>query len=166
MTIVIIMGVSGCGKSTIGRQLAAELGWAFVDADDFHSPESKAKMQQGKALSDDDRAPWLSQLNQAIRIWHQHQPTILACSALKASHRQQLSPPEVAPQWIYLHGTYEQIKARLVQRQQSEPEHFMGAGLLQSQFEALEEPEEALWISVTRSPDAIVTAIKQAFDCS
>ena len=159
--IVIIMGVSGSGKSTIGQQLAHELGWSFRDGDDFHSPQNIAKMQQGQALTDADRAPWLAAMKTAIQTWHQtQQPTILACSALKASYRQQLTPKNVPVQWVYLHGTFKQIQQRLMQRQQQQPEHFMGAQLLHSQFEALEEPEEALWVGVRRSPTDIIHTIK------
>jgi len=157
------MGVSGCGKSTIGRRLAAKLGWIFEDADDFHGRQNKAKMARGEALNDRDRATWLQTLSSAIQTWHQAQrPTILACSALKASYRQQLDPTHTVVNWVYLHGSFEQIQARLMQRQQNEPEHFMSPELLQSQFEALEEPENAHWIEISQSAEAIVEQLWQA----
>jgi len=156
------MGVSGCGKSTIGRRLAAKLGWTFEDADNFHGRENKAKMARGEALDDGDRATWLQTLSSAIQTWHQAQrPTILACSALKASYRQQLDPTHTAVDWVYLHGSFEQIQARLMRRQQDEPEHFMSPELLQSQFEALEEPQNARWIEISQSAEAIVERLWQ-----
>ncbi len=165
MTIVIIMGVSGCGKSTIGQQLAVELGWHFADADDFHSTANKAKMQRGEALDDCDRAPWLATLRTAIETWHQtHQPTVLACSALKASYRNQLKPANIPIQWVYLHGTFEQIQARLAQRQKQDPQHFMNPQLLKSQFEILEEPREGLRLEISQTPAELVADIKASLE--
>jgi gluconokinase len=132
--IIIIMGVAGSGKTTIGSLLARELGWKFYDADDFHSELNRAKMSQGISLTDEDRADWLITLKELIaQNIQQNAPAILACSALKNSYRDTLKVNEQV-KFIYLQGTYEQIKKRLNDRSG----HFMSAGMLDSQFQTLE----------------------------
>ncbi|MCM1982428.1 gluconokinase [Lyngbya confervoides] len=160
MTIVMIMGVSGSGKTTVGQALARQLHWPFVDADQFHSPQNIAKMRRGQPLTDADRQPWLADLRAAVISWHRHRASVvLACSALKASYRQQISPEGVPIQWVYLQGSYSQIQRRLEQRQVLCPTHFMGPQLLQSQLDSLEEPEEALFLSITLPVEEMVQRI-------
>lgn len=160
MILVVIMGVSGTGKTTIGRQLAEVLDWQFQDADAFHSPRNRAKMQQGKALTDSDRQPWIMALNTAIESWYQAgQSTVLACSALKETYRRQLIPPQVPVEWIYLKGSYTDIRRRLDERRHQDPSHFMHPELLQSQLDSLEEPQKALWVDIMQPPEAILKKI-------
>jgi len=158
--IIIIMGVAGSGKTTIGSLLADELGWAFYDADDFHSEANRAKMSQGIALTDEDRAGWLLSLKDLIvQNIQQNTSAVLACSALKNSYRETLKVNERV-KFIYLRGTYEQIKARLINRSG----HYMSAGMLESQFQTLEEPQDILTIDISNSPQDIVTLIRKGFD--
>jgi gluconokinase len=155
--IILVMGVSGSGKSTIGQLLADSLCWEFSDADTFHSPESVEKMRYGIALNDIDRMPWLLALQQAIKQWLQeNKNVVLACSALKTSYRQVLVLDEERVKLVYLTGKFELIQKRLQQRHG----HFMSEMLLQSQFNALEEPSGAITVDVSDSPDVIVQKIK------
>lgn len=132
------MGVSGCGKSTVGRALAQKLSCSFFDADDFHSPENKAKMSAGIALDDIDRTPWLESLSRSIQDWLALEScTVLACSALKASYRRILDGGDRRVLFIYLKLSFAEIEKRLAARK----DHFMNKDLLESQFSALEEPE-------------------------
>jgi len=142
----LIMGVSGSGKSTLGKALAQKLGWDFFDADDFHSPENIAKMAAGIPLTDSDRMPWLAALNdQLITCLHADRHPILACSALKKMYRTQLLDGTHDISIIYLKGSYDLIWSRISARQG----HYMKAEMLQSQFEALEEPDDALVLDVS-----------------
>jgi gluconokinase len=157
--IIIIMGVAGSGKTTIGSLLARELGWKFYDADDFHSELNRAKMSQGISLTDEDRADWLITLKELIaQNIQQNAPAILACSALKNSYRDTLKVNEQV-KFIYLQGTYEQIKKRLNDRSG----HFMSAGMLDSQFQTLEEPQSALTIDIAHTPQKIISIIRKGF---
>jgi gluconokinase len=157
--IIIIMGVAGSGKTTIGSLLARELGWKFYDADDFHSELNRAKMSQGISLTDEDRAGWLMTLKELIaQNIQQNVPAILACSALKNSYRDALKVNEQV-KFIYLQGTYEQIKKRLNDRSG----HFMSAGMLDSQFQTLEEPQSALTIDIAHTPQKIISIIRKGF---
>ena len=161
--IIILMGVSGSGKTTIGKQLAASLGWPFYDADDFHPPANVERMRQGMALTDEDRRPWLAALARLIvEALADNQSLVLACSALKAAYRDQLTPQgaTAAVRFVYLRLPPEVAAARLKDRQG----HFMPASLVPSQFAALEEPDEAIVIDATQSPDEIVEQIRSAFD--
>ncbi|MEM9904830.1 MAG: gluconokinase [Cyanobacteria bacterium P01_D01_bin.44] len=159
--ILVVMGVSGSGKTTLGQRLAERLGWCFADADDYHSQANIDKMSQGIPLMDADRTPWLDQLNKMMRSHlAQKQSLVLACSALKESYRQQLSQEiEADLQWVYLHGSFEQIEQRLNRRKG----HFMKVGLLRSQFEDLEPPVNALAVDVGQSIDQMLEIILR--DC-
>lgn len=142
---IIVMGVSGCGKSVVGRAVAEKLGFRFVDADDHHSPENIAKMSNGIALTDADRADWLNTLAEMLA---QNDGIVLACSALKASYRRRLSsidPP--MPVFVHLHGSFAAILDRLESR---EGHYFGGRSMLETQFETLEPPapDEAINVQV------------------
>ncbi len=140
------MGVSGSGKSTLGTALARELGWDFFDADDFHSVKNIAKMSAGIPLTDLDRAPWLNDLNRHLTftLARGHHP-VLACSALKEKYRSQLLAGVEEMAVVCLRGSYELIRSRLLAREG----HYMKENLLQSQFDALEEPEGAVLLDVS-----------------
>jgi gluconokinase len=152
----IVMGVSGCGKSSVGKALAEKLGWDFYDADDFHPPENVAKMENGIPLDDSDRVPWLASLNELLSssLKTDH-PGVLACSALKERYRQQLMDGNDNVQLAYLKGSYELIWSRMEKR----TDHYMKPHMLKSQFAALEEPANALTIDISMSVDDIVQEI-------
>jgi gluconokinase len=158
---IIVFGVTGSGKTSIGKQLARQLGWTFYDADDFHSPASVEKMRSGIPLTDDDRWPWLDRLRQLIAdAQSRGEQVVLACSALKRAYRERLSAG-LDVTFIYLEADRGLIAARLRQR----TNHFMNPQLLTSQFEALEEParsESAVVVSAADTPDAIVEHIRAA----
>ncbi len=155
--IIIVMGVSGSGKSTVGSRLANELGWAFYDADDFHNEANRSKMSQGIPLTDDDRSTWLASLRELIQNNIQSGTSIvLACSALKESYRAILNVDGQA-RFVYLKGSYEEIESRLKNR----AGHFMPVKLLTSQFETLEEPANALSVEVTHTLEEIIQIIRK-----
>ena len=155
------MGVSGTGKSTIGKLLSDRTGWTFYDADDFHSPANIEKMNRGIPLTDSDRLPWLEKLNQLItNTLNSNQQAILACSALKSQYRQILRNNHAEVFFIYLRGSYGCVQSRIQQR----TGHFMNSSLLQSQFDTLEEPQNALIIDVSLTPEAIVEEILRQID--
>lgn len=152
------MGVSGSGKTTIGKQIAFELALPFHDADDFHPKENIEKMAQGIPLNDEDRLPWLQDLASHFEKWEQIGGAVLACSALKESYRKLLMSLGNEIEWIYLSGRKEDILARMNRRK----EHFMKAEMLDSQFEALEEPTYGLKLDTKDSLEIIVkTAVEQ-----
>jgi gluconokinase len=156
--IVIVMGVSGSGKSTIGQMVARKLNWEFFDADDFHPPANIEKMRQGIPLTDGDRMPWLLALQDAIaRILQQDRHAVLACSALKSSYREMMLGNCDRSQilLVYLKGSFQLIQARLKQRQN----HYMSQNLLQSQFDILEEPEDVISVDISQPMDAIAQQI-------
>jgi gluconokinase len=155
--VVIVMGVTGAGKTTVGSLLASQMGWGFADADSFHSPANKAKMQQGVPLTDADRIPWLQALRDAISHWiAEGRNFVLACSALKRNYRDILRvSPDV--RIVYLKGTQDLISSRLKLRHG----HFAGESILASQFAALEEPEHAIEIDINSSPDDLVRVIRR-----
>ena len=156
--IIIVMGVSGSGKTTIGMQLAKTLQWVFVDADDFHPAANVEKMRRGIPLTDQDRKPWLSALRSQIGEWLQHnRQVVLACSALKAWYRQELLVDPSRIRLVYLKGTYELIAGRLARRKG----HFMRPELLASQFDSLEEPDDALIVDIAQRPRGIVRQIRK-----
>ena len=149
------MGVTGSGKTTIGVLLAQRLGWEFVDADSFHSPENVEKIRQGIPLDDADRAPWLRTLRDAMEGWvAQHKSMVLACSALKKSYRDELWIAGET-RFVYLKGSYDLIYQRLRHRHG----HFASETILASQFAALEEPEDAITVDIDRSEGEIVAEI-------
>jgi len=151
------MGVTGSGKTTVGQNLAASLGWQYFDADEFHSAANIEKMKSGVPLNDADRKPWLESLQRVIRdSLKKAEPAVLACSALKESYRDMLLIDERV-RFVYLKGDYDLIKERLRARS----DHYMNPDLLDSQFETLEEPNDALQIDIGSSPDAIVEIIRQ-----
>lgn len=154
----IVMGVSGSGKTIVGKSLAKHLGWDFYDADDFHPPESVAKMAKGIPLTDSDRAPWLAALHELISSrLAQNRPGVLACSALKESYRQKLLEGNDGVRLIYLKGSYDLIWSRMSARK----DHYMKPHMLQSQFRTLEEPTNALIMDITPSVNEIVKVILQ-----
>ena len=150
--IVLVMGVAGVGKTTIGESLARDLGWRFLDADDYHPPQNVAKMKAGTPLEDADRWPWLSRLNKELK---QLERGVLACSALKESYRQRLAQGIPAFTVVHLYGSAELIGSRMESRRH----RFMPAALLESQFAALEPPAGAIAIDVAATPEACVAAI-------
>ncbi|MES9947527.1 MAG: gluconokinase, GntK/IdnK-type [Candidatus Thiodiazotropha sp.] len=154
--ILIVMGVSGSGKTTIGRLLAKRLGWPFIEGDDYHPAENREKMSAGIPLDDKDRQPWLNALEKIISDHLESgDNAVLASSALKSRYRKQLRVDREQVRPIYLSGSYELILARLRQRSG----HFMKPGMLQSQFDALERPADTLAIDIHQSPDSIVATI-------
>jgi gluconokinase len=157
--LILIMGVAGSGKTTVGARLASALDWEFIDADDFHSPQNLAKMASGTPLTDEDRRPWLNDLHALVtRFAQSDRDLVLACSALKSSYRDLLASASPETAIVYLKADPALILERLTQRQR----HFMPANLVESQFTALEEPEDAIAIPATLRPDQIVAAIRTA----
>ena len=155
--VVIITGVSGSGKTTIGKQLAETLVWQFVDADDFHPAANIAKMHQGIPLTDADRQPWLLTLQAMISHWLQAAtPTVLACSALKASYRDLLSRGDDRVRIVLLKSDLGVLRQRLQMRRG----HYMNPALLQSQLETLEAPTDGLQVEINQTPEAIVQTIQ------
>lgn len=158
--IIVLMGVAGCGKTTVGRLLAAELGWGFRDADDFHPPANIAKMSRGQPLTDADRAPWLAALRRQIEdCLGRDSHAVVACSALKESYRRKLLVEPLRVKLVYLTGDPALLEQRLRQRR----DHFMKPGMLASQFAALEPPADALTVDIAAEPAEIVRRIRAAF---
>ncbi|HNB41701.1 MAG TPA: gluconokinase [Anaerolineales bacterium] len=158
--VIVVMGVSGSGKTTVGAKLAQELGWSFYDADDFHSEANREKMAQGMALNDEDRAEWLASLRGLIRKHlEEGSSCVLACSALKQRYRDTLAVNEKV-RFAYLRGSFEQIETRMKRRK----DHYMPVQLLQSQFEALEEPLDAVIVDISHTPEDIIHIIRKGID--
>jgi carbohydrate kinase (thermoresistant glucokinase family) len=158
--VVVVMGPSGAGKTTIGRALAVALGWQFVEADDLHPPANIDKMRRGQGLTDADREPWLSSVrDEARRALEQGLPTVVACSALKQHYRDQIGGDSKAVHFVYLKADPDLLRQRLAKRQA----HFAGPALVASQLATLEEPhEEAVTIDAAQDVDTIVTEIRRA----
>lgn len=152
------MGVTGCGKTTVGALLAQDCAWAFRDADDFHPAANVAKMKNGAALDDEDRRPWLERLNQLL-LEHEHlgASLVLACSALKQAYRERLARGCAAVRFVFLDGDRELIRARLAARQG----HYMNPKLLDSQFAVLERPQDALRLDASKRPAELVRSIRE-----
>lgn len=157
--IIIVMGVSGSGKTTIGKQLADSLQWEFSDGDTFHSLENVEKMRRGIPLTEVDRQPWLQAMQRAIAQWLQaDKNVVLACSALKESYRKLLIVDKTRIKLVYLKGSYQLIQKRLQERKN----HYMSEKLLNSQFDTLEEPADAIDIDITAPTGVIIQTIKTA----
>lgn len=158
-SVLVVMGVSGSGKTTIARELANRLGWSFEEGDDLHTEANVAKMHAGIPLDDGDRAPWLK----AVAAWIDRQrarktPGVITCSALKRNYREVIIDGHPDVRLVYLRGSFELIASRLAQRHG----HFMPASLLKSQFDALEEPaadENPLTVDAASTPGEIIGAI-------
>ena len=156
-TVVIVMGVAGAGKTTVGRLLAAQLGWEFRDADDLHPPANKSKLHSGIALTDVDRAPWLRAVRSLVEsMLGSGARVVVACSALKQSYRDEIAADSALVKFVYLKGSEELLRARLAGR----IGHFMNPALLQSQIDTLEEPRDAFVVDVALAPEAIVKEIR------
>jgi gluconokinase len=160
--VVIIMGPTGAGKTTIGTLLAKQLNWQFADADSFHPPANIEKMSKGIPLDDTDRAPWLAAMRKAILDWiAAGKNVVLACSALKRAYREELRPsPEV--KIVYLKGTYALFAERIHRRHG----HFAGEGILAGQFSDLEEPDDAITVDAAQSSEQIVAEIRKQLGLS
>jgi gluconokinase len=156
LMVILVMGVSGSGKTTVGKILADKQQWQFKDADDFHPQVNKDKMQRGEALTDADRRPWLAAIRQEIdRALQSNIDLVLTCSALKSAYRQILADEFDRVKFVYLKGSFELIQHRLQSRQG----HFMNPNLLRSQFDDLEEPIGAIAIDIAESPEHSVKQI-------
>lgn len=158
--VVVLMGVCGSGKTTIGRLLSQETGWPFFDGDDFHPQANVAKMARGEALEDADRFPWLALLAGEMDKWLAAGSAILACSALKEAYRRILVGGRSQVRIVYLKGAKELIRQRLADR----VHRYMPPTLLDSQFAALEEPADALVVEVLTTPEAAVAQIRGALE--
>lgn len=161
--VILIMGVAGSGKATIGSRLAAELGWEFIDADDFHDTQHVEKMAAGIPLTESDRAPWLEELNTKLTAEDSFDVNvIIACSALTQSSRNALLKDIKHIRIVDLQGNYKLIESRIKNR--TGP--FFNEKLLMSQFEAYEKPEEGVTVSIQGSPEETISAILAALDLS
>ncbi len=157
--IVIVMGVTGAGKTTVGRLLATELGAEFLDADDYHPPANVAKMRAGTPLDDADRAPWLARLNAVLSERERAgRSVVMACSALKAAYRTSLIDGLAGARVVYLRGS----RALLAERLAARRGHYMNPALLDSQLATLEVPSEAIIVEIDRPPAEVVRAIRKA----
>lgn len=157
--VVLLMGVAGAGKTTVGQALADALGWTFEDADDYHPPTSTTKMARGEALTDADRMPWLDRLGALVRDRLQDgPPTVLACSALRATYRDRLGADLPGVVVVWLDVSAEILRERLVQRKG----HIFGPDLLPSQFDTLEPPADALHLDGAAPVGVLLQAIRRA----
>jgi gluconokinase len=161
LRVVVVMGVAGAGKTTVGRELAQAIGWEFLDADDFHSAANIAKMHRGEGLTDADRQPWLDALCRLVAgIIQERRHAVLACSALRQAYRDSLIPqgiPATMIRFVYLNVPPEELEKRLENRH-----HFAPPALLSSQLATLEAPKDAVWIDGTRPVPAEVQSIREA----
>jgi carbohydrate kinase (thermoresistant glucokinase family) len=158
--VVVLMGVAGSGKTTVGLQLAADLGWRFNDADDFHPPANIAKMSAGIPLDDTDRAPWLAAIREHITTCLRNgESAVVTCSALKERYRDVILTDPARIKLVYLKGSRDLLLERIAGR----AGHFMKPQMLESQLNALEEPRDALIADIAQAPEQIVAHIKQAF---
>lgn len=157
--IAILMGVAGAGKTTVGRALAARLGWAFYDADDLHADGAVERMRRGIPLTEVDRAAWLDRLSALVEdLRRRGTPTVLACSALRRSHRERLGAGAPDVRFVYLKADREVLRRRLETRQG----HYFGAELLESQLATLEEPPDALVVDADAPPAVLAERVAAA----
>jgi len=160
MMVIILMGVAGCGKTTIGTLLAEAIGWPFYDGDHFHPEANVKKMASGIPLNDQDREPWLRAIQQFIHArQEQGEAAIIACSALKAAYRDILRAGNPNVEFVHLKGDFAVIAARLAARKG----HYMPPTLLNSQFDALQEPTDAFIVDIAPPPEQVVNAIRTHF---
>lgn len=158
MTIAIVMGVSGSGKTTVAQKLAERLDWPFYEGDDLHPESNILKMAQRHPLTDADRQPWLARLKMLIdKLLEHDNSAVITCSALKQSYRDFLKAGREEVVVVYLQGSYELIRERLVHRQG----HYMPVELLQSQFDDLEEPTDGIRVDISQQPESLVTQIAE-----
>ena len=160
--IVVVMGVSGSGKTAIGEALAAKLGWPFLDGDDWHPPENVAKMASGTPLTDEDRWPWLDRLNAEVRAREARgESVVLACSALNQAYRDRLTRAVADWKLVFLHGSFELLRRRVEERKH----RYMPASLLQSQLATLEPPVDGISVDVAqpakRSIEYLVAVLRR-----
>ena len=164
--MIVVMGVAAAGKTHLGKKLAAATGWAFYDADDYHSAKNKAKMHAGHGLTDADRRPWLAALRKLVAgVIARRGHAILACSALKQAYRDALTPPNAprgAVRFVYLDVPRAVLEKRLEKRVR-EHRHFAGPSLLDSQLATLEKPLDALWLDGTRPRRKLVETVREAY---
>lgn len=160
ISVITVMGVSGCGKTTVGLALAERLGWQFIESDDYHTQKDIEKMSAGIPLTDADRWPWLRRLNAALsEALGKGNRVVLACSALKATYRQMLYEGIDGGVYVHLKGPFGMILNRMRQR-----DHFMKAEMLQSQFDALEDPRDALVVDISQPVSDLVEQIVRALE--
>ena len=156
--VVVLMGVSGSGKTTIGKMLADDLNWQFHEGDDLHPQSNREKMSRGIPLTDSDRLPWLTSIRRLIeRCLARRVSAVIACSALKESYRQMLVVDPAKMKIVYLKGTPELLAQRIANRKG----HFMPPALLPSQLDTLEEPRDAITVDISGTPNQIVDAIRR-----
>ncbi|WP_422079786.1 gluconokinase [Ulvibacterium sp.] len=159
-TVLLVMGVSGSGKSTVGKLLATELNVPFFDGDDYHPEENVAKMAAGNPLNDTDRIGWLKRINTLIKE-NLKSGAVIACSALKESYRSVIANGVLQKiRFVYLKGSFEEVQDRMQKRKG----HFMPTALLKSQFDTLEPPQKAISVSIQQSPSSIVLEILEHID--
>ena len=160
--VIVLMGVSGCGKTSVGQLLAGKLGWEYLESDEYHSREDIRKISSGIPLTDADRLPWLKKLNGLLREANRSDsPVILACSALKAAYRRILAERVDGLVFVHLKGDYALIYERMQKRR-----HFMGADMLRSQFEILEETPDLIEVDIREGPEKITNQIMKVLSVS